>query len=301
MPNAEVNGTTICYEEHGSGEPMLLIMGLATQMIAWPPEMVSALVDRGYRVIPFDNRDIGLSGKTQGPAPVLRDVLRSAASPRLARPDYQLADMADDTAALIAHLDLPKAHIVGVSMGGMIAQEVATRHPEQVATLASIMSNTGSRLQGKPAASFMNEFRKSFLTPRPSSREQAVDFALNAWRQISGPHFDETEMRHMIELSVERDADPIGRVRQILAILAAPDRTAQLRQLDVPTVVIHGLLDRLVSPSGGIATARAIPGSRLLMFPDMAHDLPRPRLGEIVDAIVTNAQRAPIGAARRAS
>jgi len=191
MPIAEVNGTTIYYKEHGRGEPILLIMGLATQMVAWPPAMIDALVAQGYRVIPFDNRDIGLSAKTQGPAPHLKDVLRGAAAPRLARADYSLADMADDAAGLLGHLGIERTHVVGVSMGGMIAQEFAIRHPERVATLASIMSNTGNKRHGRPAPSFMNEFVRSFLAPRPRTREEAVTAGLAAWRAICGPHFDE--------------------------------------------------------------------------------------------------------------
>ena len=291
MPNAEVNGTTICYEEHGSGEPMLLIMGLATQMIAWPPEMVSALVDRGYRVIPFDNRDIGLSGKTHGPAPVLRDVLRGAASPRLARPDYHLADMADDTAALIAHLDLPKAHIVGVSMGGMIAQEVAIRHPEQVATLASIMSNTGDGKHGRISTRLLPAMAR---LPKPTP-DNAVERSIETFRLIGGPHWDEATHRVRAERSVARAFRPDGTARQTAAIMASPDRTRALRKLDVPALVIHGLVDPLVRPSGGIATARAIRGSRLLMFPDMGHDLPEPRSEEMLDAVRRNADRAESG------
>lgn len=306
MPKVEVNGIELHYEEQGSGEPMLLIMGLATQLIAWPPALLDGLAERGYRVIRFDNRDIGLSSKTEGRPPHTTDILRSVASKRLAKPDYLLSDMADDAAGLIEHLELGPTHVVGVSMGGMIAQELAIRHPDLVASLASIMSNTGSKLQGKPAASFLGEFRKSFLASRPSNQEEAVEFGLNAWRQISGPHLDETELRSMIEQAVARDPDPIGRVRQTAAILASPERTAQLRQLDVPTLVVHGLMDRLVTPSGGMATARAIRGSRLLMFPDMAHDLPRPRIPELIDALDTNAKRATIrpearGADRRDS
>lgn len=291
MPKVDVNGIALHYEEQGAGAPVLLIMGLATQLIAWPPAFVDGLAARGYRVIRFDNRDIGLSSKTGGPAPQAKDVLRGVASKRLAKSDYLLSDMADDAAGLIDALNLGPTHVVGVSMGGMIAQELAIRHPDKVASLTSIMSNTGSKLHGKPAASFLGEFRKSFLAARPTTREEAVEFGMNAWRQISGPHLDETELRGMIEAAIERDPDPIGRVRQISAILASPDRTAQLRQLDVPTLVVHGLIDRLVTPSGGIATAKAIPGSRLLMFPDMAHDLPRPRVPEILDAVVANAER----------
>lgn len=296
MPKANVNGIELHYEEQGSGEPILLIMGLATQLIAWPPAFVAGLVERGYHVICFDNRDIGLSMKIDAPAPEPRAIVRGLASKRLAKADYLLADMADDAAGLIEHLGLTMVHVVGVSMGGMIAQELAMRHPDRVATLTSIMSNTGSKLHGRPATTFLPEFSKSFLGARPSTPDEALAFGVNAWRQISGPHFDEDELREMIRASIDRDPDPIGRVRQIAAILASPDRTPGLRALRVPTLVVHGLMDRLVSPSGGIATAKAVPGSRLLMFPDMAHDLPRPRIEEILDAIDANAKRSPVSA-----
>lgn len=296
MPEVAVNGIQLHYEEQGAGEPMLLIMGLATQMIAWPPALLDALQDNGFRVIRFDNRDIGLSTKTSGPRPRRKDVLAAAASSRLAKSDYLLADMADDAAGLLAALGIEAAHVVGVSMGGMIAQELAIRHPRHVLSLTSIMSNTGNRRQGRPATTFLPALRRSLMAPPAATVEQAVDMGVEAWRQISGPQFDEQEIRRLVRAAVERDPDPVGRVRQLLAINASPDRTPGLKRLTMPTLVIHGLLDKLVTPSGGMATAKAVPGSRLLMFPDMAHDLPRGRIPEIVDAITQNAARAAVPA-----
>ncbi len=294
MPQAKVNGVTLEYDERGDGEPMLLIMGLATQMIAWPQDFVDKLVERGFRVIRFDNRDIGLSSKTEAPTPLRGDVLKGLASARLAKSDYTLADMAADAVGLLDHLGVDKAHLVGVSMGGMISQQLTIDHPHRVLSLTSIMSNTGDRRHGRPRTSFLPVLRRSMTGPFPKTREEAIEVGVQAWRNISGPHFDEADIRALIETALDRDADPIGRVRQLNAISASPDRTEALRQVTVPTLVIHGLVDRLVMPSGGVATARAIHGSRLLMFPDMGHDLPRPRRAEIADAIAVNAGRARV-------
>jgi pimeloyl-ACP methyl ester carboxylesterase len=294
MPEADVNGIRIHFEERGEGEPMLLVMGLATQLIAWPPALLDALVDHGFRIIRFDNRDIGLSSKMDDAVPQRKDVLRSLAGRRLAKSEYLLGDMADDAVGLLDHLGIESAHVVGVSMGGMISQELAIDYPTRVRSLCSIMSNTGNKRQGRPATSMYPELRRTMMQPRPTDREGAIAAGLDAWRQISGPMFDEADVRGMIEEAISRDPDPYGRIRQLIAINASPDRTARLRELRMPTLVIHGLLDRLVSPSGGMATAKAVPGSRLLMFPDMAHDLPRNRIGEIADAIAQNAARASI-------
>jgi pimeloyl-ACP methyl ester carboxylesterase len=292
MAEAQVNGITIHYDEQGEGEPMLLIMGLATQLIAWPPRLLDALSAHGFRVVRFDNRDIGLSHKHHESIPQRADVLRGLASGRLARSHYLLADMAADAAGLLDHLGIDSAHVVGVSMGGMIAQELTLEHPDRVRSLCSIMSNTGDRIHGRPAPSIMPGLGRSMVAKRPTDRDAAIALGVETWRQISGPGFDEEEIRGLVTMAVERDPEPYGRIRQLLAIQASPDRTRRLRDVTAPTLVIHGLLDRLVSPSGGMATARAIPGSRLLMFPDMAHDLPRGRIGEIADAIAENAARA---------
>ncbi len=294
MTAADLGDLTLEYDVHGEGEPLVLIMGLATQMIAWSQPFVDRLVGHGYQVIRFDNRDIGMSSKTQGPPPRRQNVLKSFAGRRFSTPDYLLSDMAADTARLLDHLGLPVAHVVGASMGGMIAQELAIGHPDRVASLTSIMSTTGSRRYGSAAPSLVPELRRTMLAPPPTSRAEMVERGVLALRQIAGPHYCEPEVRAMVLASTERSTDVVGRVRQLLAINASPDRTAGLRGLTVPTLVIHGMVDRLVSMSGGIATARAVPGSRLLLLPDMGHDLPIPRRDEIVDAIHVNAQRAPI-------
>jgi pimeloyl-ACP methyl ester carboxylesterase len=289
MPNVAVNGVTIEYHVRGSGEPLLLVMGLAGQLIDWPDEFVDLFVDRGYQVIRFDNRDIGLSTQTSGKPPSQWKLLFSAIfRRRLKSTDYTLTDMANDAAGLLGALGIDRAHVLGISMGGMIAQELAIEHPGKVKSLCSIMSNTGDRKNGGIAASLLRDigFQK------PPTRETALEQQVVLFRAVSGPHFDEETFRPFARASIARSFTPDGVARQSGAIAGSRDRTELLGSVTAPTLVIHGLVDPLVKPSGGIATAQAIPGSRLLAFGDMGHDLPRPRWEEIRDAVVHNAARA---------
>ena len=294
MTSADLGDVTIEYEVDGpdDGEPMLLVMGLGAQLVAWPRDVVDGLAERGYRVIRMDNRDIGLSTKTQGPPPTRAALFKAFAHRRYAQSDYLLSDMARDAVRLLDHLGVDTAHVVGVSMGGMIAQQLTIDHPERVLSLCSIMSNTGNRRHGTVAPRLLPVMAASMTTPRPVDAEEAARQGVEGFRLIAGPHFDEDEIGVMVRLAVERNINPLGTIRQLLAIQASPDRTAGLSQVRVPTLVVHGLADRLVMPSGGIATARAVPGSKLVMFADMGHDLPKPRRAEIVDEIVRNAARA---------
>ena len=280
MPSVDVNGITLEYERSGAGEPLLLIMGLGAQLTAWPAEMVQLLEEAGFDVIRFDNRDIGLSSECdwEPPSPV-----RAFIGRLLRRPvptGYVVDDMADDAAGLLDALGIDRAHVVGASMGGMIAQALAIAHPRRVASLTSIMSNPGDGSGGATAKVLLAFARRDDPTP-----ENAVDQAVATFQRISGPHFRAEEYRPLAESAVARSFRPHGVARQTAAIMASADRTEGLSRLAVPALVVHGLIDPLVKPSGGIATAQAIPGSRLLMFNDMAHDLPAPRLPEIVDAI----------------
>jgi pimeloyl-ACP methyl ester carboxylesterase len=287
MASAQRNGITIEYESYGEGEPLLLVMGLGGQLVAWPMDWVNLLVGEGFRVIRFDNRDVGLSTKLPDKPPSFLRVLASVFSRRLAKSSYLLSDMADDAAGLLDHLGIERAHVVGMSMGGMIAQTLAIEHPHRVASLTSIMSNTGDRKNGKVHRSL---YAKAWGT-RPRTRDEAVERGVLTFRYISGPHFEEDTIRSILTEELARSYDVEGTARQTMAINASPDRTAALANVTAPTLVVHGLLDPLVMPSGGIATAKAIPGARLLMFPDMGHDLPRTRWPEIIDAIVENAKR----------
>jgi len=246
-------------------------------------------VDRGFRVIRFDNRDIGLSTAFDDVAPPTRGQLAKAITVGRPMPaSYLLHDMAADAMGLLDALGIGRAHVVGMSMGGMIAQQIAIDFPERVSSLVSIMSTTGSRRVGRPTAKVA---RMSLRRPATGFGE-SIDRAVEFFREISGPRFDDAEFREMAKADFERSFRPEGTARQLAAIIASGDRTAALQQLDVPTLVIHGLADTLVRPSGGIATAKAIPDSRLLMFNDMGHDFPNTRYGEIAEAIARNAVRA---------
>ncbi len=289
MPQAETNGITIEYDIRGEGEPLLLVMGLGAQLIGWTDEFVDLLVAEGFKVIRFDNRDIGLS--TQGtwtPPKLTKTLLASITRRPLKGAGYTLVDMAEDAAGLLDALEIESAHVVGSSMGGMIVQELAINHPSRVLSMCSIMSNVGDRKSGGVKVSLMRH-----LARRPeTTRENAVDEDVKTFALFSGPHFDAAERRVLATTALERSFTPEGLDRQTAAIGATRDRTELLGEVTAPTLVIHGLVDPLVKPSGGIATAMAVPGSRLLAIPDMGHDIPRPRLHEIRDAIVANARRA---------
>ncbi|MEM9650742.1 MAG: alpha/beta hydrolase [Actinomycetota bacterium] len=287
MPSVDVNGQTIVYEDSGSGEPLLLVMGLGGQLIDWPEPFVEQLLSR-YRVIRFDNRDIGLSSQTSGPTMRPAAMLRALLLRRKPASGYLISDMAADAVGLLNALSIDRAHIVGISMGGMICQQMAIDHPGRVLSMTSIMSNTGDRKNGRSAPALLAKAARL----RPPTKETAVEEFVETSKLICGPHWNEADMRASLKASVARSFRPDGVARQFAAINASPDRTKGLATVTTPTLVIHGLIDPLVKPSGGIATAKAVPGSRLLMFPDMAHDLPRPRLGEIIDAINANAARA---------
>jgi pimeloyl-ACP methyl ester carboxylesterase len=295
---AKIGDLELCYETFGDpADPaLLLIMGLGTQMVGWPEEFCGMLAARGLFVIRYDNRDCGRSTRMrQFRPPTLRQLLlrdKTAAG-------YSMADMADDGAALLDHLGIDRAHVAGASMGGMIAQTMAVRHPSRVLSLASIMSNTGHLWKGVPGLRIYPVFMR-----RPAAdRDAAIASAVATFRLIGSPGFqrDEDELRRTLELSYERGYNPAGTARQLAAILAAGDRTAQLRGITAPTVVIHGTRDRMVMPSGGRETAKAIPGARLVMIEGMGHDLPRGAWDRIIDAIVSNIERADAASHRSAA
>jgi pimeloyl-ACP methyl ester carboxylesterase len=288
MASVEANGITIEYEAAGDGEPLLLVMGLGGQLTDWSEGFVDRLVAAGFRVITFDNRDQGLSTEFDWEPPTQTRAVLTTLLKRPPKAGYLLADMADDAIGLLDALDIDSAHIVGMSMGGMIAQTMAIQDPKRVRSLTSIMSNPGDRKNGRIAPSIMPKLAKM----SPPTRDTAAQRSVDMFTLFSGSHFDPSEHLRRAKISVERSFRPAGTARQTAAIMASPDRTPGLRQLDVPTLVIHGLMDKLVRPSGGTATAAAVPGSRLLVFPDMGHDLPEPRHPEIVEAIRRHADRA---------
>ncbi len=287
MPQSSINGVRIEYETRGSGEPLLLIMGLGAQMVAWPEDFIDDMVDRGFQVIWFDNRDVGLSSKIPVPAPTLPRQLAAGVRGRQTMAPYLLRDMAGDTVGLLNTLGIEAANVVGVSLGGMIAQTLAIEHPGRVCSLTSIMSNTGDKRHGLIKLTILRRLLK-LMDPTP---EEAIENQVKLFRLIGGPLVDDDEVRAAASLAFERDFDRAGVSRQLAAVMASPDRTNDLAKVNVPTLVLHGLSDRLVAPSGGLATARAIPCSRLLMFEEMGHDLPRSLWPEMIDAIVANTQR----------
>ncbi|MEA2340303.1 MAG: hypothetical protein QOG11_380 [Solirubrobacteraceae bacterium] len=283
---ASVGDVTLCYETFGDpADPaILLVMGLGTQMIAWHAELCAGLADRGFFVIRYDNRDIGRStrfGDVAPPGP------RELATRRIRNVAYTLNDMADDAVGLLDTLDVERAHVVGASMGGMIAQCVASRHPDRVRTLVSIMSTTGHRWKGQPAV----RVYPFLLAKPPRTKEESVERLVKLFAVVGSPGFerDEDELRLQGALAWDRGPSAAGTGRQLAAILASGDRTPDLSRITAPTLVIHGTKDRLVRPSGGKATANAIRGARLLMIDGMGHDLPRGAWGRITDAIVANA------------
>ena len=285
------SGITLEYERRGAGDPLLLVMGLAGQLTDWPVEFVDELIDAGFEVVMFDNRDVGLSTLADWAPPSRR---KSIISMIMRRPvkgvGYTVDDMADDAASLMDALGFESMDVVGMSMGGMISQALAIRHPNKVRSLCSVMSNTGDRKHGGISLKLI----RLVGIPKPPNRDTAVDEGVRLWRHISGDHFDEAEARVRMAAAIERSWTPAGVMRQTAAIGGSPDRTAGLNAVTAPTLVIHGLKDLLVLPSGGTATAAAVPGSRLLVFPDMGHNLPASRTPEMVAAIRLNANRASV-------
>lgn len=287
---ASVNGIEIGYETHGDpdGEPLLLVMGLGAQLIAWPLELCDALVDRGFFVIRYDNRDTGLSTKFDDVGGDFMTTFLQAAQGEPVEVAYRLSDMAADGMALLDHLGIESSHIVGASMGGMLAQTMAIEHPERVRTLTSIMSTAGDPDVGQPTPEAM----ELLLRPAPTTREEAIEAGVASRRAIGSPeHFDEAVARQQGVEAYDRCWNPAGTARQLLAIVASGSRAEGLAQLDVPTLVIHGDIDPLVTPSGGQRTAGLIPGAELIMLEGMGHDLPPAFIGPVVEAITSLAAR----------
>ncbi|MGH9101518.1 MAG: alpha/beta fold hydrolase [Acidimicrobiales bacterium] len=291
MPLAVTAGIELCYEEIGDPDApvLLLVMGLGGQLTGWDEGLCRRLASRGFRVVRYDNRDVGLSTHLDEPVPDLAAVVGGDRS----QLRYGLEDMADDAAALLDHLGAQRAHVVGMSMGGMIAQLVALRHAGRVASLCSIMSTTGDPSVGQPSAEAVGVL----LRPAAPDRDAAMEAAVAGRRVTGSPGFelDEARVRARAAVAYDRSSDPGGSTRHLAAILCAADRTEALRRLGVPTLVVHGDSDPLIHCSGGVATAEAVPGARLVLVPGMGHDLPEPIWPMLVDAIAANADRGRSG------
>lgn len=291
MPELTTTEHTLHYDTHGdpSDPTVLLVMGLGAQMTLWDIGFVEELVGRGFHVVRFDNRDVGLSSKTDAPPPnVLAMVMAALSGQEVTGAAYLLSDMAADAVAVLDHLGVDRAHVVGASMGGMIVQTMAIEHPDRVASLTSIMSTTGSPTVGQAEGDTLMQL----MAPVPAEREAAIERSVKVSEAISGPLFDEARARAIAEFHHDRSFHPVGVAHQMAAIVASGDRTDRLRELDVAAVVIHGEVDPLVTISGGEATAEAIPGAELIRFAEMGHDLPERIWPDIADAIEGVARQA---------
>ena len=289
MPRRHANGIDIEYDTFGSptDPALLLIMGLSMQLTGWEPELCTRFADRGFHVIRFDNRDMGLSSHLDSaPVPNVQSVLLGDHSDVT----YLLADLADDAAGLLTALDIERAHVVGVSMGGMIVQELLLRHPDRLLSGCSIMSTTGAADVGQPSPAAI----AALLTAPGTNREEAIERGVASWRVFQSPAYPYSDeyLRKLETEYYDRCYHPAGSARQLAAILASPDRTPGLKAVTTPTLVIHGEADPLIDISGGRATAAAIPESVLRTYPGMGHDLPPQLWDSFVEEITANAARA---------
>ena len=290
---ARTNGIDLCYEIFGAAdaEPLVLIMGLAAQMIHWDDDFCRQLAQRGFRVIRFDNRDIGKSSKMTGGKPLkplellkLRFLKIPVAAP------YKLSDMADDVVGLMDVLGIKSAHLVGASMGGMIAQEIAISYPQRVRSLTSIMSTTGNPKVPPPT----REAAAMLMAPPVKTKEEYLERFAKTWKVLRVGSFplDEAMDRERAERTFARGLNPAGVGRQLRAVLASGSRKERLRSVQAPTLVIHGTVDPLVRPEGGKDTAASIPGAKLLMIDGKGHALPLPMWPQIIGAIADHAHGA---------
>jgi pimeloyl-ACP methyl ester carboxylesterase len=290
---ARANGIDLCYEIFGdaNAEPMVLIMGLGAQMIHWEDDFCRQLAARGFRVIRFDNRDIGKSSHLSGGSRItLAEFLKLKFLKIPVAAPYKLRDMAEDTVGLMDALGIKSAHVVGLSMGGMIAQEIAISHPQRVRSLISIMSTTGNPKIPPPT----RQASAVLMAPPVTTRDEYLARFAQTWKVLRVGSFPEDEAldRSRAERTFERGLNPAGVGRQLRAILASGSRKEWLRQVKAPTLVIHGTVDPLVHPAGGKDTAASIPGAKLLMIEGMGHALPIPMWPQIIDAVDKHAHAA---------
>ncbi len=291
VPTASANGIDLAYETFGDpADPtVLLVMGLGAQLTAWDEGFCALLVARGHLVVRFDNRDIGKSTWIDTPDLDVPAAVLAAIGGDPSGAPYRLEDMALDTVGLLDHLGIDRAHVVGASMGGMIAQTLAIEHPGRVRSLTSIMSTTGEPSVGSSDP----ELLPILVGARPTDREGSIEFGVTTARAISSPdHFDEARARARATTDFDRGLNPLGVPRQLLATIASGSRADGLSHLDLPALVIHGRQDRLVNISGGQRTAELVAGADFLAIDDMAHDLPVAHWPRIADAIAALTGRA---------
>ncbi len=284
------DGVDLCYQTYGDpgGDPLLLVMGLGGPMTWWDPDFCALLARNGFYVIRYDNRDVGRSSRFRGR--INRRVMAQSYAGIRARTPYSLQDMADDAFGLLDHLGISAAHVVGISMGGMIVQTMALSHTDRVLSMTSIMSTTGRRSVGWQDPRLL----PLLLARRAQSRDDYIATSARLWKLIGSPLYPDTTetVRERAAETWDRGVSASGVARQIGAILTQPDRSRALRSLRTPSLVIHGLSDRMVHVSGGRATSHSIPGSELLLIDGMGHDVPRDLHETFVDAIRRTADRA---------
>jgi len=282
-------GVELCYQTYGDpdDDPLLLVMGLGGPMTWWDARLCTLLAQQGFYVIRFDNRDTGRSSR--GTGRITRPMIIQAGLGRRVKAPYSLSDLAEDAFGLLDHLEISSAHLAGVSMGGMIAQTMAISRPDRVRSLVSIMSTTGRRTVGWQDPRLV----PVMLAPRGNDRESYIAASRKVGQILGSPGFPETaeSARARAEVTYDRGLNPAGVMRQMLAVLTQPNRGRALHALRMPAAVIHGMEDRLVHPSGGRATAQAIPGAQLLLIPGMGHDLPVELFDTYVDVIRRTANK----------
>jgi pimeloyl-ACP methyl ester carboxylesterase len=291
VPIASTPQTEICYETTGdpTNPAVILIMGLGGQLIAWDDEFCGLLAARNLFVIRFDNRDAGFSTSFDDADLDLSVAFAAAMAGRPIDVPYSLSDMAGDTRALMDHLHIDRAHLVGVSMGGMIAQTLAAESPDRVTSLTSIMSSTGDRAVGQPSA----EALAALFDRPPNDRAAAIEASVRAQKVIGGAtHFDEERARQNAAAAFDRAFNPEGTGRQLAAIYSAGNRSAQIAGIAAPTLVIHGEQDSLIHVSGGHHTAELVPDARLLVLDEMGHDLPPPLWNRLIDELANHFREA---------
>lgn len=284
MPRVHANGLTIHYDSFGkpADSTVVLIPGLSAQATYWREELIEMIVDAGYHVIRIDNRDAGRSEHLDGARVNVLRVLEALGAGDVPEVPYLLTDMADDVAGLLDVLGVDRAHIVGASMGGMIAQTFAIRHPERTLTLTSIMSTTGDPDVGQATP----EMQVALFSAPPADREAAIETAVEYHRTAWADYFDEERSRETTARSLDRVVYPQGAGRQLAAILASGDRTPDLKTISAPTLVVHGDKDPVIDLSGGVATAEAIPGAETWVMTGAGHDLPPPLFDELSRRLV---------------
>ena len=287
MPSFSTPSGTIFFDQRGSraDPPILLIHGLGCQVIHWPDSLLDGLVEAGFRAVFFDNRDSGLTFEVDADPPDIPLLVQALDDPTVVNPVYTLQDMANDAVALLNHIGQSGAHIVGVSMGGMIAQHIAFQHPERVFSLSMLMSSTGSPETPKPGMEIVAALAGSIVS---DTREANIEATRNSDRLFGGPHYDSVEVGigRFVEQAYDRSHRPNGTLRQLGAILSDGDRRPSLQEVEIPSLALHGTADPLVDQYGSKELAETMPDCKLKIIEKLGHDLPEPVIPEILDSIV---------------